>query len=50
MHYENLIIESALHQTDKRALFVDTFFSDKKITKERLLFMTRKYDSTAIFA
>lgn len=41
-HYENLIIESALHQTDKGALFVDTFSTNKTITKERLLFMTKK--------
>lgn len=42
VHYGNLIIESALHQTDKESLFADTFSTNKKITKERLLFITRK--------
>ncbi len=42
MHYEDLIIEAARHQTDIRPLFANTFSTNKKHTKERILFLTRK--------
>ncbi|MDE6749351.1 MAG: M56 family metallopeptidase [Lachnospiraceae bacterium] len=42
VHYENLIIEAAKHKSDIGTLFVDAFFTNKKQTKERILFMTRK--------
>lgn len=40
--YENLIIEAAKYQNDINLLFADAFSANKKQTKERLLFMTRK--------
>ncbi|MCM1049934.1 MAG: M56 family metallopeptidase [Clostridiales bacterium] len=40
--YENLIIEAAKYQNDINLLFAGAFSANKKRTKERLLFMTRK--------
>lgn len=42
IHYENLIIDAAQHQTNIEPLFANTFSTSKKQTKERILFMTRK--------
>ncbi|MCM1124053.1 MAG: M56 family metallopeptidase [Eubacterium sp.] len=42
IHYENLIIEAARHKTDIEPLFADSFSTNKRQTKERILFLTRK--------
>lgn len=41
-HYEHLIIDAAQSQTNINILLADTFSSNKRQVKERLLFMTRK--------
>ena len=41
-YYEHLIIDAAQNQTNISILFADTFSTNKKQVKERLLFMTRK--------
>lgn len=41
-YYEHLIIDAARNQTNINILFADTFSTNKKQTKERILFMTRK--------
>ncbi len=42
LYYENLIINAAQNQTAVSSLFANTFSTNKKQTKERILFMTRK--------
>lgn len=41
-YYEHLIIDAAQNQTNINILFSDTFSTNKKQAKERILFMTRK--------
>lgn len=41
-YYEHLIIDAAQNQTNINILFADTFSTNKKQAKERILFMTRK--------
>lgn len=41
-YYEHLIIDAAQNQTKINILFADTFSTNRKQAKERILFMTRK--------